>query len=139
MTLDLSDVLMNEKFNHAPVLLSEVIGQLITNRSGLYLDATVGLGGHSESIMMTLSQDGRLLVMDMDPEALDHARERLKAYKDRIRLVQANFRNLGQTLEREKFFPLTGALFDLGVSSLQLDKRSRGFSLYGEGPLDMRM
>lgn len=124
---------------HAPVLLEEAVRLLVTDRDGTYLDATVGLGGHSTAIMDTISAQGRLIGLDMDPEALAAAERRLEAFTGRFRLVRANFRNLGQFLENGKSEPLAGALFDLGVSSLQLDKASRGFSLLREGPLDMRL
>ncbi len=128
-----------EPFVHRPVLLEETLGRLVLDPTGLYLDATVGLGGHAEGILGRLREQGRLLGLDMDPEALESSERRLTPYRGRYKLLHENFRNLGQIIEREKFFPLTGALFDLGVSSLQLDKPSRGFSLKEEGPLDMRM
>ncbi|MBI4422701.1 MAG: 16S rRNA (cytosine(1402)-N(4))-methyltransferase RsmH [Elusimicrobia bacterium] len=130
---------MTREYTHEPVLLKEVVEALVWDPSGLYLDGTVGLGGHSEAILASISAQGKLLGMDMDPEALELTGTRLKPHTGNVRLVHANFRDLGQTLEREKFFPLAGALFDLGVSSLQFDKPARGFSLQGEGPLDMRM
>ncbi|MBI3549914.1 MAG: 16S rRNA (cytosine(1402)-N(4))-methyltransferase RsmH [Elusimicrobia bacterium] len=130
---------MQESYAHVPVLTQEVLEHLVTNKDGLYLDATIGLGGHSEALLKTISAQGKLLGMDMDPEALQMAAQRLKPYAGKVRLVHENFRNLGQTLETEKFFPLSGALFDLGVSSLQFDKPSRGFSLQKDGPLDMRL
>jgi len=127
------------EYAHEPVLLQEATRLLVWDPSGLYLDCTVGLGGHSEEILTLISAQGKLLGMDMDPEALELTETRLKRRTGTYRLVHANFRDLGQILEKEKFFPLAGALLDLGVSSLQLDKTSRGFSLQGEGPLDMRM
>ncbi|MBI4385899.1 MAG: 16S rRNA (cytosine(1402)-N(4))-methyltransferase RsmH [Elusimicrobia bacterium] len=127
------------EYTHRPVLLGEALDLMITDPDGLYLDATIGLGGHAEAILRRLSARGRLLGTDMDPEALRLASARLDPFSDRVRLLQENFRRLGDILEREKFFPLAGALFDLGVSSLQLDKASRGFSLRLEGPLDMRL
>ncbi len=127
------------RYTHEPVLLAEVLERLVTDRGGLYLDATTGLGGHSDAILRAISAQGRLLGLDADPEALAEAGHRLGAYGGKIRLVRSNFRSLGSVLEKEGFFPLSGALFDLGVSSLQLDKPSRGFSFRHEGPLDMRM
>lgn len=125
-------------YRHQPVLLAEVLGLLITDPDGLYLDATIGLGGHSQAILDALSQEGRLLGTDVDPEAAGQTLSRLKDYGSRFKAVCANFRSVGGILEAEKFSPLTGALFDLGVSSLQLDKPERGFSFMREGPLDMR-
>lgn len=135
----IADPLMQPKYAHKPVMLDEVLEFVVTDPSGLYLDATVGLGGHSEAILKKISAQGKLLGIDLDPEALHAAETRLKPFAGRFRLIHGNFRNLGQLLEREKFFPLAGALMDLGVSSLQLEKGSRGFAIYGEGPLDMRM
>ncbi|MBI4346781.1 MAG: 16S rRNA (cytosine(1402)-N(4))-methyltransferase RsmH [Elusimicrobia bacterium] len=127
------------EYTHEPVLLDEAVSRLVWDPSGLYLDCTLGLGGHSQAILDKISAQGKLLGMDMDPEALELTENRLKARGGNYRLVHANFRDLGQLLEREKFFPLAGALLDLGVSSLQFDKPSRGCSFLGEGPLDMRM
>jgi 16S rRNA (cytosine1402-N4)-methyltransferase len=127
------------RYTHEPVLLAEVLERLVTDRGGLYLDATVGLGGHSDAILRAISAQGRLLGLDADPEALAEAGHRLGACGGKIRLVRSNFRSLGSVLETEGFFPLSGALFDIGVSSLQLDKPARGFSFQREGPLDMRM
>jgi 16S rRNA (cytosine1402-N4)-methyltransferase len=126
-------------YQHQPVLLAEVLDALMTDPGGLYLDATLGLGGHSEAILRALSPQGKLLGLDMDPEALFAAEERLKTLPGDFRSIGANFRDLGRVLETEKFFPLAGALFDIGASSLQFDKAARGFSFSKEGPLDMRM
>lgn len=131
--------ILSMDYRHQPVLLSEVLDLLITDRGGLYLDATLGLGGHAEAILRALSPQGRLLGLDMDPEALFAAEERLKALPGNFRCVHANFRNLAGVLESQRFFPLAGALLDIGASSLQFDKASRGFSFSKEGPLDMRM
>ncbi len=127
------------RYTHEPVLLAEVLERLVTDRGGLYLDATLGLGGHSEAILRAISAQGKVLGLDADPEALAEAGHRLGAYSGSFHAVRTNFRSLGAVLEKEGFFPLTGALFDLGVSSLQLDKPSRGFSFRHEGPLDMRL
>ena len=129
----------DRRYTHEPVLLAEVLERLVTDRGGLYLDATLGLGGHSEAILRTISAQGKVLGLDADPEALAEAGHRLGAYSGNFRSVRTNFRSLSSALEKEGFFPLSGALFDLGVSSLQLDKPSRGFSFLREGPLDMRL
>jgi len=131
--------IMEERFTHDSVLLQEVVDLLVTNRDGVYLDGTVGLGGHAEAILESLSVQGKLLGTDMDPEALERSTERLQPFTGRFRLVRANFRNLDQILDAEGVSQLSGALFDLGVSSLQLDKASRGFAHRLEGPLDMRL
>lgn len=127
------------RFTHTPVLLAETLERLVTDKGGLYLDATLGLGGHSEGLLNTLSAQGKVLGLDTDPEAIAEAGHRLAIHSGRFHSVRANFRSLGAVLENEGFFPLSGALFDLGVSSLQLDKPSRGFSFMREGPLDMRL
>jgi 16S rRNA (cytosine1402-N4)-methyltransferase len=131
--------LPDEKPVHEPVLLQEVLDLLVCDPDGLYLDATVGLGGHAETLLRALSQKGRLLGIDLDPEALHHCVRRLGPFGARFACVQGNFRDLARILQNEGFFPLAGALFDLGVSSLQLDKASRGFAFQREGPLDMRL
>ena len=131
---------MNQpQYTHKSVLLEEVLENLVWDAGGLYLDATLGLGGHSEAILQRLTPQGKLLGLDMDPEAFFQASERLATYSAQFHAVNANFRTLGHVLEREKFFPLAGALFDLGVSSLHFDKPERGFSFSKEGPLDMRL
>ncbi|PCI37334.1 MAG: 16S rRNA (cytosine(1402)-N(4))-methyltransferase [Elusimicrobia bacterium] len=130
---------MEERFTHDSVLLKEVVTHLITDRDGIYLDGTVGLGGHSEAILEALSARGKILGTDMDPEALTASSERLKPFPGRYRLVRANFRNLNDVLDGEGISQLSGALFDLGVSSLQFDKASRGFAIRLDGPLDMRL
>lgn len=132
-------ILAEERYTHEPVLLTETLARLVTDKGGLYLDATLGLGGHSEAILKKISAQGKVLGLDADPEALAEAGHRLGAYSGSFHAVRTNFRSLGAVLEKEGFFPLTGALFDLGVSSLQLDKPSRGFSFRHEGPLDMRL
>ncbi len=132
-------ILEEAKYTHESVLLAETLDRLVTDKGGLYLDATLGLGGHSESLLKKLSAQGKVLGLDADPEALTEAGHRLAAHSGRFRSVRSNFRSLGAVLEKEGFFPLTGAMFDLGVSSLQLDKPSRGFSFRHEGPLDMRL
>jgi 16S rRNA (cytosine1402-N4)-methyltransferase len=127
-------------YTHQPVLLSEVVDLLITGPGGLYLDATLGLGGHSEALLRAISPSGgRLLGLDMDPEALASASARLETRSSNFSAARSNFRNLSRVIEERKFFPLAGALFDIGVSSLQFDKAERGFSFMHEGPLDMRM
>ncbi|MBI5243827.1 MAG: 16S rRNA (cytosine(1402)-N(4))-methyltransferase RsmH [Elusimicrobia bacterium] len=131
---------MSEReYAHEPVLLQEVLSLLVEDRDGLYLDATLGAGGHAEAVLRSLSCEGRLLGMDLDPEALSLSSERLKEFGGRFRCVQGNFKDIARILQNEGFFPLAGALFDLGVSSLQLDEPSRGFAFQREGPLDMRL
>jgi len=123
---------------HRPVLLRETIELLAAERGGLFVDCTVGLGGHSEAILQT-SSDAQVLGIDRDEEALELARQRLAPYGSRFRAVHADFRELTRVLATAKVSHMHGILADLGVSSLQLDSPSRGFSFQHEAPLDMRM
>jgi len=124
--------------NHRPVLLRETIESLAVKRGGLFVDCTVGLGGHSEAILQT-SPDAQVLGIDRDEEALQLARERLAKFGGRFRAVRADFRELTRVLATAEVKAVRGILADLGVSSLQLDSPSRGFSFRHEAPLDMRM
>ncbi len=122
---------------HAPVLVSEVLSYLQPARGGLFVDATVGLGGHTAALL-----DGgaaRVLGLDRDPQALALAAERLAGFGDRVRLVHADYRDVEDVLAREGVTEVAGVLADLGVSSMQLDTPGRGFSFRADGPLDMRM
>ncbi len=123
---------------HRPVLLQETIELLAAARGGLFVDCTVGLGGHSEAILQA-SRDATVLGIDRDDEALKLARERLAQYGSRFRAVQADFRELTRVLATAKVSQARGILADLGVSSWQLDSPSRGFSFRHDAPLDMRM
>jgi len=123
---------------HRPVLLEETLKFLAPERGGLFVDCTVGLGGHSEAILES-SSNTRLLGMDLDPAALAYARRRLAPFGERFRAFQANFRSLGAVLEQVNERDPSGILVDLGVSSLQFDSPERGFSFRFDAPLDMRM
>src|SRR5437660_12859568 len=123
---------------HRPVLLRETIELLAAERGGLFVDCTVGLGGHSEAILQA-SSDAQVLAIDRDNEALELARERLALYGSRFRAVHADFRELTRVLAIAKIRQARGILADLGVSSCQLDSPSRGFSFRHDAPLDMRM
>src|SRR2546423_2581448 len=123
---------------HRPVLLRETIELLAPERGGLFVDCTVGLGGHSEAILQA-SSDAQVLAIDRDDEALELARERLALYGQRFRAVHADFRELTRVLAIAKIKQARGILADLGVSSWQLDSPSRGFSFRHDAPLDMRM
>ncbi|HKO34965.1 MAG TPA: 16S rRNA (cytosine(1402)-N(4))-methyltransferase RsmH [Pyrinomonadaceae bacterium] len=124
--------------DHRPVLLRETIESLAVKRGGLFVDCTVGLGGHSEAILQA-SPDAQVLGIDRDEEALQLARERLAEFGGRFRAVRADFRELTRVLATAEVKAVRGILADLGVSSLQLDSPSRGFSFRHEAPLDMRM
>jgi 16S rRNA (cytosine1402-N4)-methyltransferase len=106
---------------------------------GLYLDGTVGMGGHADGVLEASSPDGRLLAMDRDPEALRLAAERLASHGDRVTLVHASFGEMGEVAPRLGFTQLDGILLDLGISSRQLGDPERGFSFQLDGPLDMRL
>src|SRR5438034_3408403 len=123
---------------HRSVLLRETIELLAAARGGLFVDCTVGLGGHTEAILQA-SADAQVLGIDRDDEALEFARERLKPFGPRFRSVHADFRELTRVLATAKIKQARGILADLGASSLQLDSPSRGFSFRHDAPLDMRM
>jgi 16S rRNA (cytosine1402-N4)-methyltransferase len=124
---------------HKPVLVEETIQWLAIRPSGLYVDATVGLGGHAVEIARRLGADGRLIGLDRDTQALEIARGRLAEFGDKVSLVHANFSQIGEVFAERGLPPADGVLADLGVSSMQLDLAERGFSFRAAGPLDMRM
>jgi 16S rRNA (cytosine1402-N4)-methyltransferase len=123
---------------HTPVLLEEVVDWLRIRPEGTYADATVGTAGHAIEIARRLTT-GRLLGLDRDPQALEIARERLKAYEGRVILVHAEFSRIGDVARELALPPLDGVIADLGVSTLELDTPERGFSFRLAGPADMRM
>lgn len=129
---------MGQEFTHRPVLLDECIAGLNLRPGGIYLDGTLGRAGHSLEIVKRLTT-GRLICIDRDQAAIDAARDKLKAYADRVTLVHGNFHQLDNLLLDLGSPPIDGMLFDLGVSSPQLDDPSRGFSYMADAPLDMRM
>jgi 16S rRNA (cytosine1402-N4)-methyltransferase len=123
---------------HVPVLLDEVIAGLQPQRGGYFVDCTVGLGGHAAAILEKISPSGRLLGIDADPEAIKVSQDKLSDYGEAVTLVNDNFVNLEAICKRYHFHPVDGILFDLGVSSLQLDTAERGFSFHLDAPLNMR-
>jgi len=123
---------------HIPVLLDEVVTGLLARPGGHFVDCTVGLGGHSAAILREISPSGKLLGIDADPDAIKISRDTLSNYGETVTLVNDNFTNLEAICERYRFHPVDGILFDLGVSSLQLDTAERGFSFQFDAPLDMR-
>jgi len=127
---------MESDAGHVPVLLEETLELLAVRPGGLWVDGTLGLGGHAEAVLRATAPDGRLLGLDRDEEALERARARLVPFGARVRLEHADYRELPARLGDER---ASGILLDLGVSSLQLDDPERGFSFQREGPLDMRM
>jgi 16S rRNA (cytosine1402-N4)-methyltransferase len=123
---------------HRPVLLRETIEFLVPERGGLFVDCTVGLGGHSEAILEA-STATRVIGIDRDLNALERARERLARFGTRFRSVHGDYRNLAGVMEEASEERAAGILADLGVSSLQFDSPTRGFSFRFDSPLDMRM
>ena len=123
---------------HIPVLLRESIERLNVKPDGIYVDGTFGMGGHSREIAKRL-KTGRLIAIDRDAEAINQAGKLLSEYKNRISFVHGNFSDLPDILKDEKVESADGMLFDLGVSSPQLDCAERGFSYMSDAPLDMRM
>ena len=123
---------------HISVLLDECIENLNIKPDGIYVDGTLGMGGHSEQILKRLTT-GRLIGIDRDETAIARAGERLKDYSDRLTLVHSNFCDVASVLDELGISGVDGMLFDLGVSSPQLDESVRGFSYMNDAPLDMRM
>ncbi len=127
------------QFTHLPVMLEEVMEGLNLFPGGLYVDCTAGGGGHSEEILRRTSPDGKLLALDQDPDALSVVSRRLENYVERLWLERANFIELNVVMNKLQISKVDGILFDLGVSSYQLDNPARGFSYMEDAPLDMRM
>lgn len=123
---------------HIPVLLEETIALLAPERGGLFVDCTLGLGGHSAALLMA-NPTARVIGIDRDPEALRLAESRLQPFAERMRLLPGEFSRLEELLEAAQVDRVDGILADIGVSSLQLETAERGFSFRLEGPLDMRM
>ena len=130
--------LTNPVYNHVPVMLNEVVEGLNIQRGGRYVDCTLGGGGHAAAILEESSPGGQLLGLDADPTAIATARERVREFRRDAILVNDNFKNLERICTAYGFRPVHGILFDLGMSSLQLQDSSRGFSFQRESPLDMR-
>ena len=126
------------EFKHTPVLLEEVINGLNINKDGIYVDGTTGGGGHSKEIVSRLDK-GRLICIDQDQRALEAAKKNLSDYLDKITFVHDNYSNINNILDNLSIDKVDGILLDIGVSSYQLDKSSRGFSYHKDAPLDMRM
>jgi 16S rRNA (cytosine1402-N4)-methyltransferase len=124
---------------HQPVMTDRVSELLRPRPGGTYLDATLGLGGHSERLLEASAPDGRVVGLDRDPAALALARQRLAWAGDRLQAVAASFADLAAVAARLGVGAVDGILYDLGVSSLQLDEAGRGFSYRADAPLDMRM
>ena len=126
------------KFSHVPVLLTQTIDGLDIKPDGIYVDCTAGGGGHSSAIAAKLSNKGRLISLDRDPDAVKAASERLSAFGN-AQVIHRNYSELDKVLDELGIDAVDGILMDLGVSSYQLDEESRGFSYHSDAPLDMRM
>ena len=129
----------NQAFYHAPIMVEEVISLLQPERGGVFVDGTLGGGGHSEAILNRLPENGRLFGIDRDQDAIDTAVRRLAPFQDRFTALHGNFFRMKSLLQLKGIGRVDGILLDLGVSSHQLDEPSRGFSYKFEAPLDMRM
>ncbi|TET85374.1 16S rRNA (cytosine(1402)-N(4))-methyltransferase RsmH [Candidatus Aerophobetes bacterium] len=124
---------------HRAVMLKEVIWWLNIREGGVYLDCTVGAGGHSRAILDEMRGKVRIIGIDRDEEALKIASQELKEYRKQTTLIKANFKELPQILKEENVGLVNGIIYDLGLSSMQLDSQTRGFSFRWTAPLDMRM
>ena len=129
----------DQSYGHKPVLLDECLDALAIKPEGIYVDGTLGRAGHSLEIARRLSGKGRLIGVDRDETALEAAKQRLAEYMDRVTLVHSNFSEIHAILDQLGIDKIDGMLFDLGVSSPQLDDAERGFSYMHDAPLDMRM
>lgn len=130
---------MSEQFSHIPVLLNETLEFLAPERGGIFVDGTLGGGGHAEAVLTRLPQTGRLIGIDRDWEAVHAAGDRLSSFGDRFTALHGNFFEMKTLLSGIGISEVNGILLDLGVSSHQLDTQERGFSYKTDAPLDMRM
>jgi 16S rRNA (cytosine1402-N4)-methyltransferase len=128
----------NENY-HIPVLYNEVIDNFITDKDGIYLDCTLGGGGHSEGILKSISEKGKLISIDQDENAINFSKKRLEKYASKWSVFKNNFENLDVPLYMSGIDKVDGILMDIGVSSEQLDEAYRGFSYKYDSKLDMRM
>ena len=126
-------------FFHIPVLTKEILNYLNLKKGGVYIDCTVGGGGHSKAILEKIYPHGLLIGIDQDIEAINAAKEELKTYLDKVTLIKGNFKNLEKILPDIKIKTVSGIIFDLGVSFHQLKEKERGFSFKEDSHLDMRM
>lgn len=126
-------------FNHTTVLLTETVDGLAIRPDGIYVDCTLGGAGHSEYLVKQLSDEGHLYCFDQDTTAIENAKQKLAPYINRVTFVHSNFRYIKEELEKLGVTEVDGILYDLGVSSPQLDTPERGFSYQYDAPLDMRM
>lgn len=132
---------MTAEFQHYTVMLKETVDGLAIHPDGVYVDCTLGGAGHSEYLLSQLGAKGHLYAFDQDQKAIDHAKQRLAPYveKGQVTFIKSNFRFLQDELAQLGVHQVDGVLYDLGVSSPQLDEAERGFSYHQDAPLDMRM
>jgi 16S rRNA (cytosine1402-N4)-methyltransferase len=130
---------MKMEFNHTTVLLRETVDGLNIRPNGIYVDCTLGGAGHSEYLLSQLGPDGKLYAFDQDDTAIEYAKKRLATFSDRVVFIKSNFEHIKSELESRGIMGVDGILYDLGVSSPQLDTPERGFSYHHDAPLDMRM
>ena len=130
---------METGFHHVPIMVSEVLALLEPSRGGVFVDGTLGGGGHAEAVLSAMPESGRLFGIDRDDEALKAAGARLSRFGERFTAIKGNFFDMKSLLADRGIDKVDGILLDLGVSSHQLDARERGFSYKAEAPLDMRM
>lgn len=130
---------MSEPVYHVPIMANEVLSFLQPEKGGVFIDGTLGGGGHAEAVLQKLPEGSRLIGIDRDEEALQSAGSRLAPFGERFTALHGNFFNMKALLEMKGIFRVNGILLDLGVSSHQLDDKDRGFSYMADAPLDMRM
>lgn len=138
----LGEPIMNPRYGeseHIPVLKKVVLDYLITDHGGTYVDCTIGGGGHAQVILEQLGESGALIGLDLDAHAIEVTQRRLSHFGDKLSVFQTDFSALKKILEEHDISDVAGILFDLGVSSLQIDTPDRGFSYRHDGPLDMRL
>lgn len=128
----------NEVLSHRPVLYQEIIQALQPRQAATFIDCTLGAGGHAWGILKESFPDGRLLGLDVDPTAVQIARERLSEFGSRVMIIQESYIHMSQMIKEVGWKTIMGVIFDLGVSSMQLDNPERGFSFRKQAPLDMR-
>ncbi len=124
--------------SHEPVLNEQVVALLVSRPGGIYLDGTVGMGGHAARVLKAAGESAQLVALDKDPEALHEAEASLQRFKRQVIFKQAGFEEMGRVLDELKIAQVDGVLLDCGVSSMQLDRPERGFSFRNDGPLNMQ-
>ncbi len=128
-----------EEIYHIPVLYRETIDNIVLNKDGVYMDCTLGGGGHSQGILEELSEKGKLIAIDQDEQAIAFATKRLQRFGDKVKIFKNNFSNMDVVAYMAGIDKFDGIIMDIGVSSTQLDEAERGFSYRFDAPLDMRM